>query len=100
MNTDFWREETPLNSTNNFYSMQHSPLKRIKQVDLYTEMAREGRYGLERDQLKDGCDQLIKHTQKDATSIRNCEQRTNGECSSKASRDVDQELLRTYGDVA
>lgn len=32
---------------NNFYSMQHSPLKRIKQVDLYTEMAREGRYGLE-----------------------------------------------------
>lgn len=80
--------------------MQHSPLKRIKQVDLYTEMAREGRYGLERDQLKDGCDQLIKHTQKDATSIRNCEQRTNGECSSKASRDVDQELLRTYGDVA
>lgn len=47
MNTDFWREETPLNSTNNFYSMQHSPLKRIKQVDLYTEMAREGRYGLE-----------------------------------------------------
>lgn len=53
---------------------------------LYGNGARRPVWSRTSDQLKDGCDQLIKHTQKDATSIRNCEQRTNGECSSKASR--------------